>query len=103
MGAADSPPLELRRPLAQERANALLRVLGRERRDEALLLDRDALVEVALVGDLFCELGRGGRLPRERAPPLDRGVEQLLSGLQAGGEVVLFAVLRTAPRTRGVH
>src|SRR4051812_15741125 len=70
--------LEMRRPLAEEGADALLRVLRVERRLEPARLGLEALAELAGGGHGLDLLDRNGGLLRELARPSERGVEQLV-------------------------
>src|SRR5919107_755350 len=75
---AKLPPLPLRRALAEEGADPLLRIFGLERRGEAGLLVLDALVEVRVVRGPLDALDGQRRLARELACPRERRVEQLV-------------------------
>src|SRR3712207_4801995 len=76
--APPSLPLPVRCALPQERADALLGVLGLEHLREALLLLFDSLVEVGHRADLLDLLDRQRRLLTELLRPGDGGVEQLV-------------------------
>src|SRR4051812_21368594 len=71
-------PGELRRALAEEGADALLGVLGREGLLEAARLGLEALAQLARGRHRLDLLDRHGRLLRELARPQKRRVEQLV-------------------------
>ena len=92
-------PVHFGRALAEEGADALLGVLADGRpRANAGLLGLDALVEVALGGDLLDLLDGERRLLGELARPGERRVEQLVVGHDAVDEAV---ARRPRPRRIG--
>src|SRR6187549_4136895 len=74
------PAAPLRGALAEEGGDALLGVLAAEGGREALLLGLDALVEVALAGDLLDLAAGDRRLAGQLATPGERRLEQLVVG-----------------------
>src|SRR5437763_8999662 len=79
-GRFASTALELRLPLAQERSDPLLRVLGLERRRKALRLGLEALGDLGLRRDRLDLFDRKRRLLGQLARPGESGVEQLVVG-----------------------
>ncbi len=71
-------PAEARRPFAEKRRDALLRVPARKHGSERALLRLDPLVQLARAGDALDLLHRDRRLTGQLARPRERGVQQLV-------------------------
>jgi hypothetical protein len=75
-----SSALPRRRALAEERRDALARVLAREDLRERLLLGLQALVEIGVPGNALDLADGDRRLSGQLARPRQRGVEELMVG-----------------------
>src|SRR5690349_12975673 len=94
---------EPRRPLPEEGADALLRVLRVERRLEAARLRLEALAELARGRHGFDLLDRHRRLLRELARPQERRVEQLVVRDDLVHETELLRLVRADRRAEQVE
>src|SRR5213082_353536 len=95
--------LEVRVALAEERGNALLRVLRPEHLAERLRLDLEPLAELALVRDLLDLLDRERRLLGQLAGPGEGGVEQLVVRHDLVREAEAKGLVRRDRRAGEVH